>query len=197
MINTPSARRYLIALVAALAMAGLGAATFSIAQKGRRIAEQQHGEANAVRDQVTGKLNAALRDEPEIRRALGRFEQLRQSGLIGSERRLEWAEATTRLRQQLKEPALDFELAPQRPLPNANNELPLQASTMTLRASLWHEGDLLRMLAVLREQRSASVLPRRCTLEREAADAGAEAPPVSVVCELDWITLGTPGPVAK
>lgn len=197
MINSPSARRYVIALVAALMMAGVGAATYSIAQQGKDAATQEYREANALREQATGKLNAALRDEPEIRRALRRFEQLRQTGLIGSERRLEWAEATTRLRQQLKEPALDFELAPQRSLPNANNELPLQASTMTLRASLWHEGDLLRMLAALREQRSASVLPRRCTLEREAANTGVEAPPVSAVCELDWITLGTPSPVAQ
>ena len=197
MINSPSARRYLLTLLFSLAIVGLGAASFNIALNGKQAAELEHHEANEQRNAITSRLNTAQRDEPEIRRALDRFEQLQRQGLIGSERRLEWADATTRLRSQLKEPALDFELAPQRPLPNANSELPLQASTMTLRARLWHEGDLLRMLAALREQKSASVLPRRCTLEREPADGGHEAPPVSVVCELDWITLGTPSPVAR
>lgn len=192
MINAPAMRRFVLAMLLAAGMIGIGFAALSVALRGKQQAEADYRRASDERDAIAARLSRAQQDEPEIRRALTRFENLRQQGVIGPERRLEWAEALTRERTQRKLAQLEFELAPQRSLAAATPELPLQASTMTLRTQLWHEGDLLRLLADLRALRSATVLPRRCTLER-GSDAATEGAPLSAVCELDWITLGTPG----
>ncbi|GAA5179167.1 hypothetical protein GCM10025771_20530 [Niveibacterium umoris] len=194
-MNTPALRRFVLALLAALAMIGIGFAALSAALKGKESAEADFRTAERERNAIASRLSAAQRDEPEIRRALAQFDALRKQGLVGAERRLEWAEAVTQTRARRKLPSLEFELAPQRTLPGAHPELPLLSSAMTLRARVWHEGDLLRILGDLHGQRSATVLPRHCVIERDSGDTGDEAAPLGVVCELDWITLGTPGPV--
>lgn len=192
MINVPGMRRFVLAMLLAAGMIGVGFAALSVALRGKELAEADYQRASDERNAIATRLTRAQQDEPEIRRALARYENLRRQGVIGPERRLEWAEALTRERTQRKLSQLEFELAPQRSLAAATPELPLQASTMTLRAQLWHEGDLLRLLADLRALRSATVLPRRCTLDR-GSDVAAQDAPLSAVCELDWITLGTPG----
>jgi len=192
-INAPAMRRFVLALLLAASMIGIGFAALSVALRGKEQAEADYRRANDERNAIAARLARAQQDEPEIRRALTQYETLRRQGVIGAERRLEWAEALTRERTLRKLPQLEFELAPQRSLASATPELPLQASAMTLRAQLWHEGDLLRLLADLRALRSATVLPRRCTLDR-GSDGAADGAPLSAVCELDWITLGAPGP---
>ncbi len=193
MINAPAMRRFVITLLLSASMIGIGFVALSVALHGKEQAEIDYRRAYDERAAIASRLSRAQQDEPEIRRALAQYEALRKRGVIGPERRLEWAEALTRERAQRKLSQLDFELAPQHVLSTATPELPLRASTMTLRAQLWHEGDLLRLLADLRGIRSATVLPRRCTLDR-GTDAAADGTAVSAVCELDWITLGIPSP---
>lgn len=194
-------QRFLLALGAGAILAAAGATALTVALGRHSVAEQAHTEAERERTAILNRLLQAQRDEPEILRAIARFEALKREGVIGAERRLEWAEQVARVKTAYRIAPFDFELAPRRRLDAAGDPLALHASTMTLRAQLLHEGDLLRVLAAIRRLGRAEILPRRCSAERlqaSAAPAAADpgpAPTLQIQCELDWITLSlNPGP---
>lgn len=189
-------KRFALASCVALLMLGTGATALTAAFTYLAERETAFRRAEAERSSISTRLSRSQQDEPEIRRALERFDALRNQGVVGPERRLEWAERISLIRNTHKIPAIEFELAPQRKLPTSFSDISLRASTMTLRARLLHEGDLLRILEDLRQQGSAEVLPRRCVLER-GTDSETTLPlALSAVCELDWITVSIDSPAA-
>jgi hypothetical protein len=184
-----STRRFALAVLVSLGMIAVGAGFLGAALKRHALAQSEYQHAFDARARVGARLNKAQYDEPAIRRALQRFTEFEKNGLIGEERRLEWADRINRIRADRRIPAIDFELSPQRAIGHAFPGLSINASSMTLRAKLLHEGDLMRILADLKAPGSALVLPRHCLIERNVGDGGENTITISAVCELDWITL--------
>ncbi len=70
---------------------------------------------------------------------------------------------------------------------------------MQLNAHLLHEEDLLRLLDDLHRHARPLLRVRECTLERlpRGAAEGSSAHPranLRAECQIDWITIGQPGP---
>lgn len=181
-------------LAGLLAAVGAGAVAASLHME--RQAEQSFRQARAQQQDARARLTRIGEEEAEIRRQIGRYQEIVARGHLGRERRLEWIEAIARIvaHRRLRDP--DYELSPQRPLaegllaggPGSHDFL---ASTMKLRLELLHEEDLLGFLGDLADKVPAFVQVRSCHMERlppGSAERGSSAR-LRADCVIDWITL--------
>ena len=180
----------LLALVLMLA-AGTAAVHFSTGFREQAIAAQH--AAMAARADAQGKLSRAREEEQELRASAARHDELRRHGILGEERRLDWVERMRTIRDTRRIHDLRYEIAPQKALSApAGGRYQFMASAMRLSLLLLHEEDLLRVLHDLREDVSAHVRTRRCSVERLPApvqQSATVAPQLKAECELDWITV--------
>lgn len=163
---------------------------------------QKNGEKNmkqstAARLEVQGKLARARYEEAELRGKIGRFQGLKDRGLIGEERRLDWVEVIARIKTARRLSKLDYEFAPQRlvdasilPGGAAAGSFEIVSSQMKLRLNLLHEAELLDFLAELRNSVQAMLQVRSCAIEpitdRNVRGNNAQ---LKADCTLEWITL--------
>ena len=187
-------------LLAALAMLAIGAASVHFSRDADAQARRERLTAQSERDAAERQLKQARNEERQIQNDAAQFAALQARGVVGEENRLEWTELLREIRDRRRLPALDYEIAPQRPLaPGSNGDLVFLASPIQLNAHLLHEEDLLRLLDDLHRHARPLLRVRECTLERlpRGAAEGSSAHPranLRAECQIDWITIGRPGP---
>ena len=157
-------------------------------------ASQQAAAAQAERRQATERLARISEEEREVIEKLGVYKRLKQLNILGEERRLEWADAITRIRTQRELLDLSYRVDRQRLLASAPGKpanVDFFASTMRVQLALLHEEDLLRFLGDLRDSGNAYYAVRRCSLTRTGQPpAGVQiSPRLRGECEIDLITI--------
>lgn len=164
-------------------------------QRMKQNAEQGWRSATAAEQDINNKLTRARSEEQQLRAMIGRFQALKERGIVGPEQRLDWVETLARIKGERRITRFDYEFAPQRPvdagiLPGgpAAGSFQLMSSTMHLSLSLLHEGDLLGVLDDLRKMAPALIQVRACRIERNPAERNASAN-LTAECSLEWITL--------
>lgn len=140
------------------------------------------------------RLDAARRERDSLQESADVFRTLVERGLLQSERRLELVELVNALRARHQLFALDYEIAPQRPLVLAGGRafpsVDVLASRVKLRARALHEGDLLQFVEALTQSRQGFYPVDRCIIRRvEASSADAVQPRIEAECTMEWITL--------
>jgi len=180
----------LIALVLLLAGGGLIWGADATLQ----AANQQAAAAQAERRQATERLARISEEEREVIEKLDVYKRLKTLNILGEERRLEWADAITRIRTQRELLDLSYRVDRQRLLTSAPGKpanVDFFASTMRVQLALLHEEDLLRFLGDLRDSGNAYYAVRRCSLTRIAQPpASAQiSPRLRGECEIDLITI--------
>lgn len=135
----------------------------------------------------------------EIRDFQPQFIALRNKGLIGEEKRLEWVDAIRQIQERRKLLPITYEIDAQQPFKleaqAVMGEYRLRGSRMDLHMDLLHEMDLFDFLDELR-QRSYYTM-QDCSIKRSTTGAGgAVAPTLAADCTLYWLTLGQAGPDA-
>jgi hypothetical protein len=88
--------------------------------------------AQRARDAAASRYAQVDNEKRDIRNFQHRFVELRQRGLIGEERRLEWLDAIRQTQTQLKLPPLSYEIEPQQVV---TLETPLDLGEYQLRAA--------------------------------------------------------------
>lgn len=186
-------RGVLILLVLCCAVGGAATAFgwFSLQR-----AETAHKAALAQRNNALQRIGRASLEEQELRVKIQAYRKLEARGLFGPEKRLDWIERMTQIRNARRLPDLHYELSPQHPVdktwlptgPTAATQR-FEASTLTLTAGLLHEGDLLALLADIRSQVPAHTALRRCVMTRAQRPERIGGATLDTVCELDWITI--------
>ncbi len=180
----------LIALVLLLAGGGLIWGADATLQ----AANQQAAAAQAERRQATERLARISEEEREVIEKLDVYKRLKTLNILGEERRLEWADAITRIRTQRELLDLSYRVDRQRLLTSAPGKpanVDFFASTMRVQLALLHEEDLLRFLGDLRDSGNAYYAVHRCSLARIAQPpASAQiSPRLRGECEIDLITI--------
>ncbi|HEY8068830.1 MAG TPA: hypothetical protein VIF38_08045 [Burkholderiales bacterium] len=187
-------KKLAIPLALLLASLAAGAGLIYWTQQQQRLAEGQLATARDERAQARERLTRIAEEEKEVNDKLAVYMRLKSLHILGEERRLEWADAMTRIRTQRELLDLRYIVERQRTLvsvPGKPANVDFLASTMKVNIALLHEGDLLAFLHDLRESGNAYYSIRRCTITRtDAAPTGLSiAPRLRAECDIDLITI--------
>ncbi len=187
-------RKLALPLVAAAALLGAGAALIWFAGESLAASQRQLAQAQAERKQNAERLARIAEEEREVSEKLDVYKQLKSLNILGEERRLEWADAITRIRTQRELLDLSYRVDRQKLLKSVAGKpasVDFFASTMRVQLALLHEEDLLRFLADLRASGNAYYSVRSCQLGRtgQAATGTTITPRLRATCEIDLVTV--------
>jgi len=187
-------KKLALPLVAAALLLASGAALIWGSAKSYAAAQRQLSAAEAERRQNTERLARIAEEQREVSEKLDIYKQLKALNILGEERRLEWADAITRIRAQRELLDLSYRIERQRlvkSLPGKPEGVEFLASTMRVQLALLHEEDLLRFLADLRASGNAYYAVRGCSLTRtgQAATGTTITPRLRGECEIELITI--------
>lgn len=186
-------------VVLMLICAAAGAALIWYAQRILVQERQALTAAQSERAQSREKLSRISEEEREVREKSEVYRRLKSLGIIGPERRLEWADTMSRIRTARELLDLRYRVAPRRPLvsvPGKPANVEFYASQMTIELAMLHEGDLLRLLTDLRESGNAYYAVNDCSLARNNVGQAAGlsmTPRLTASCNIDLITIIDPG----
>jgi hypothetical protein len=181
--------------IAALLVLLAGAALIWFVGQSRHAAQQELNAAQADRAQNGQRLARIAEEEREVKEKLEVYRNLKHLNIVGEERRLEWADAISRIRAQRELLDLRYRVERQKllvSLPGNPGNVDFYASTMRVDLALLHEEDLFRFLGDLRNSGNAYYSVKRCAVTRtgQAASAGTTiAPRLRADCDIDLITL--------
>jgi hypothetical protein len=187
-------RKLAVPLAVALGLLALGAALIWGARASYGAAQREFAMIQAERRQNAERLARIAEEEREVSEKLDVYKQLKTLNILGEERRLEWADAITRIRTQRELLDLSYRVDRQRLLKSVAGKpgtVDFFASTMRVQLALLHEEDLLRFLADLRASGNAYYAVRSCNLARtgQAATGTTITPRLRATCEIDLVTL--------
>jgi hypothetical protein len=187
-------KRLGLPLLAALAMLGAGAGLIWGADEALKGAQRAAAAAQAERQQNGERLARIAEEEREVKEKISVYQRLKALNILGEERRLEWADAVSRIRTQRELLDLRYRVERQRLLvsaPGKPGNVDFFASAMRVELALLHEEDLLRFLADLRDSGNAFYSVRNCALTRTgpAGTGAAIAPRLRAECNIDLITI--------
>jgi hypothetical protein len=187
-------RKLALPLAAALGLLALGAALIWGGRASYAAAQREFTATQAERRQNAERLARIAEEEREVSEKLDVYKQLKSLNILGEERRLEWADAITRIRTQRELLDLSYRVDRQRLLksvPGKPGSVDFFASTMRVQLALLHEEDLLRFLADLRASGNAYYAVRSCNMARtgQAATGTTITPRLRATCEIDLVTV--------
>lgn len=172
------------------------AASAGIVSGSRWYAEREKREAadsGRKLQEARTRLDSARRERDNLVQSSETFRTLMERGLLQGEHRLDLVELVNSLRSRYQLAALDYEVAPQRPLQLAGmrafDSVDVLASRVKLRARALHEGDMLGFLDELSRTAQGFYPVDRCTIRRVEAPIDSIQPRIEAECTLEWITL--------
>ena len=187
-------RKLALPAIVALVLLGAGVALIRAADAALSGANRTLAAAQTERRQAADRLARISEEEREVSQKLAVYRRLQALSILGEERRIEWADAITRIRNQRELLDVSYRVDRQRLLvsaPGKPGNVDLYASTMRVQLALLHEGDLLRFLSDLRESGNAYYAVRRCALTRtgQAGGGATIVPRLRADCEIDLVTM--------
>ena len=159
-------------------------------------AQQDYQRAVASLRSTHQRYRELVNDIDLLEQYRNRYTEYKDSGLVGSERRLSWIESLEATNGVLRLPTLTYNLQPQegfeRPGFSVQQGVAVQSSPMDLSMDLLHEEDLFALLEGLRLSISNLFTVDNCSLNRvtvigsslETRDANLEGR-----CTIRWVTI--------
>ena len=187
-------KKLALPVLAALLLLGAGGGLIWGADAALKAAQRQATIAQRERQLSTERLARIAEEEREVKEKISVYQHLKALNIIGEERRLEWADAITRIRAQRELIDVRYRVERQRLLlsaPGKPGNVDFYASAMRVELALLHEEDLLRFLNDLRDSGNAYYAVRNCAMTRTGGSGtGASiGPRLRAECTIDLITL--------
>lgn len=146
----------------------------------------------AQRGTANEQLHRAENDKQEILDFQPKYLQLRERGVVGIEKRLDWIEQINTTREERNLFPIAYDISAQQIFkidPSVlTGDLELRGSKMKLEMKLLHEQDLFNFLDDLRRKGFYTV--QECTLKRAGVLETPQSPRLAAECLLYWLTLG-------
>jgi len=192
--TSPDIKRLLLPILAFVLLVGSGVALIWWSKQILTGDQRQLAAVSAQRAQNTERLLRIADEEREVKEKIAVYRELKNLGILGRERRLEWADAIKRIRAQRGLIDLRYRVNPQKPLasvPGKPGTVDFYSSTMKVQLALLHEEDLFAFLNDLRASGNAYYSVRDCVLSRTgvAPTAPNLAARVNANCDIDLITV--------
>ena len=187
-------KRLLVPGLAALAMLAAGGALIWASSEALSQAQRELAAAQEERKRNDARLARIAEEEREVKQKLDVYQQLKKLNVLGEERRLEWADAISRIRGQRELLDLRYRVERQKVLSSVSGKpgtVDFFASTMKVELALLHEEDLMRFLADLRASGNAYYSVKRCQVKRtgQTHTGTTITPRLRGECEIDLITI--------
>jgi hypothetical protein len=144
--------------------------------------------------EARARVAAAVKERDDLKDSSEIFEDLMKRGILQEEGRLDFVERLDRLKTRHRILGLEYEIAPQRPLPLAGgqvfNAVDVLGSRVRIKVAALHEGDALAFLEDLAAPEKGFNPLSRCTLRKvTAGDEATVRARVEADCALEWISL--------
>lgn len=187
-------RKLALPALACLVLTGCGATLLHLADDSLDRERARLESASAERKHNAERLARIAEEEREVKEKLDVYQQLKALNILGEERRLEWADAITRIRTQRELLDLRYRVERQQLLaavPGKPAPVEFYSSSMRVDLALLHEEDLLRFLSDLRASGNAYHSVKRCVVARAgpAAAVASLAPRLRADCHIELITI--------
>ena len=192
--SSPEFKRLLLPILAFALLVAAGVALIWWSKQVLVGAQRQLAAASTQRAQNTQRLLRIADEEREVKEKIAVYRRLKELGILGRERRLEWADAIKRIRTERGLIDLRYRVQPQRLLvsmPGKPGTVDFYVSSMHVSLALLHEEDLFAFLTALRESGNAYYAVRECRLSPTGVPPAAPnlAARVNADCDIDLITV--------
>jgi hypothetical protein len=193
-VTAQEARKLALPAIAFALLVGAGVALIGFVDGRLELAQRELAGAKARRAEANEKLMRIADEEREVNQKLAVYRRLQQLHIIGPERRLEWADAMSRIKASRELLDLRYRVDRQALLvsvPGKPANVDFYSSTMRVDIALLHEGDLLHFLEDLRDSGNAYYAVRRCEITRtgQAPTGTSIVPRLRASCDIDLITI--------
>ena len=195
-VSRDDLKRLRVPLALALLLSALGVACLATSGYYLDEAKSAREASRLARVGAQERMAKVSEEEREIRENLVHFEQMRRSGMMGEQNRIDWIESIARIKNSRKLFEIRYNIEAQRSLDYpgvvATGAADFVVSRMRLNMLLLHEGDLLNFLADLQAAGKGHVSVRRCTvtrIERGASSATALQPRLRAECQVDLVSV--------
>jgi hypothetical protein len=198
MLAPADLKRLRIPLAIALVLAGIGVGSLLFAQERFAQAELEQKEAKSRLAAAKAKLAKVSEEEQEISNNLIKFKQFTDKGMTGDEKRLEWIETLSAIRQQRRLFEVRYNLERQRLVDYPGikgTDAIFMASRLKLELLILHEADLLNFIGDLQSNTHSFASLRSCSITRMDGGAGGGGPlraRLRADCLVDMITIKPP-----
>ena len=193
-VSMDELRKLAFPAIVCLLLVAAGAGLIWHANRTLNDASRRLVAAHEERTQNRERLTRIAEEEREVNEKLAVYRQLKALNIIGEERRLEWADAMTRIRTSRELLDVRYRVERQKLLasvPGKPGSVDFRASTMKVDLALLHEEDLLHFLRDLTASGNAYYSVRRCILSRtgQAPTGTVIVPRLRAECEIELITI--------
>lgn len=156
----------------------------------RKMAESEQDAAQRSLSAARAQLANARSQQQFFFENRSTYAELAAKGLFGIEKRLDWIEVISKLRDRHQIFSIDYELSPQQRIANPSVNVAAFASRIDLKFALFHEQDLLDFLNAFKKEAPGIFVLDSCALSRRTyGEPKAKEPNLSGNCTMQWITV--------
>jgi hypothetical protein len=194
-LGTKDLKRLLLPIAACLTLGLAGGACYFAAGHYLQETKKQRAAISAQRTEVQGKLDRANEEEREIKANLQQYGALVAGGITGEEKRLDWVDTLTAIKNERRLFNVGYSIEPQKQLDypgfGAGSGVYFMASRVKINLQLLHEEDLLNFIDDLAKRSKLYLSVRSCNIQRMGRGSGgtALAPRLQADCVVDLITI--------
>ncbi len=188
-------KRLRLPMAACVVLALAGVACHIAADDYLQETKRLGAATSTQRVEVQGRLARATEEEGEIKANLQQYQALAARGTVGEEKRLDWVDTITAIKNERRLFNISYSMEPQKALDypgfTAGGGVDFMVSRMKLEIQLLHEEDLLNFIDDLARRGRAYVAVRSCNVQRTERGGGGTtlAPRLQAACVLDMITI--------
>ena len=188
-------KRLRLPMAACLALALAGAACYFAADDYLQETKKLAATTSAQRAEVQARLASANEEEREIEANLQQYQALAARGIIGEEKRLDWIDTITAIKNERRLFNINYSIESQRALDypgfGAGGGVNFVASRVKMDIQLLHEEDLLNFIDDLTKRGKSYLSARSCDVQRAERGSGGTtlASRLQAACVFDLITI--------
>jgi len=149
---------------------------------------------SAQRIEAKAKLASANEEEREIKANLQQYQALAARGIVGDEKRLDWIDTITAIKNERRLFNITYSIEPQQQLEypgfTSGGGVNFVVSRTKIEMQLLHEEDLLNFIDDLANRGRLYLSVRSCDIQRTERGGGTTlAPRLRAICVFDLITI--------
>ena len=188
-------KRLRLPIAACMALAAAGVASYFAATDYLQKAKNLAAATAAQRIDVQAKLASANEEEREIKANLQQYQALAARGIIGEEKRLDWIDTITAIKNERRLFNIGYSIEPQKELDYPGfargGGVKFVFSRLKIEMPLLHEEDLLNFIDDLTKRGKSYLSARSCDVRRAELGSGGTtlASRLQAACVFDLITI--------